>query len=632
MVDGKPVSTTSLNASAIQFSDLVFKFDGARLQGDKAVFSFNIPARAPSLSPIAGSLTVRDFSLDTGALPKKLNATISIDGLTLNDASRQIKHAINGTFSTDLVLADNVNKATKGSVNVDLQNDFISGKATFDINNAITLKQGRAGGNFVLNLTPDNFPLLRNLLHIGSGQADISLQEPANVKLDLKQLYIPLQGNTPLFQQAAINSVLTIPRLSLASSTARQSVILSDIQANFESSNISNQLVFSARASGGRGYTNEEGKQAGLSLNGTVEQVLTAEGKLDPNMSVAMDGIADEVPVSLLCELLCSDSKMNKKVQALVGSRLNSQLKIQLRQMSGPIYLTVNGSNGNFLIDGSITNGHLKLNRNFEAEIAVTPELGKYVLSDYIPILGDIHSAEKPIKLTIGQQNFTFPITNPTLEQITIGQASLELGKLYFANTGALGKSLKLLVPGNTNFLSIWLTPAYFTLSQGTLGLQRVDMLISDRYPVAAWGNMDFFRDRVNMMIGLSGAAINKAFGVSGVQNKYMLQLPLRGTLKDAAIDKSKVAARLSAIVAQNHGGPQGLVLGTILDVASGGLTEEAPPEPTTIPLPWANQYEDPEVTDSTTNSEEQIKSSKSKNPIKQIGKEATNILKELFR
>jgi hypothetical protein len=264
--------------------------------------------------------------------------------------------------------------------------------------------------------------------------------------------------------------------------------------------------------------------------------------------------------------------------------------------------------------------------------VAVTPELGKYLLSPYFPILGEMVGADNPVKLTIGQQDFDFPIYTPNLANISLGQASLELGKIYFANNGTLAKSLKLLAPSSVNFLSIWFTPTYFTLSQGVLKMERVDMLVSDHYPFAAWGHVDFLRDRVNMMLGLSGATINKVFNVSGVQNKYMLQLPLRGTLKDASIDKSKVAARVSAIVAQSHGGPQGLILGTILDVASGGLTEANPPPPTTNPLPWANQYEDPEDSNSKTTEEQSPKSSKSKNPLKQIGKEATNLLKEIFR
>ena len=88
------------------------------------------------------------------------------------------------------------------------------------------------------------------------------------------------------------------------------------------------------------------------------------------------------------------------------------------------------------------------------------------------------------------------------------------------------------------------------------------------------------------MVIGISGAALGEAFKLSGIPGSYMLQLPLKGPLNNPSIDKTKATARLSALVAQSRGGPHGAVIGTVLDIASGSLTEGAIPEPSTNPQP----------------------------------------------
>ena len=169
----------------------------------------------------------------------------------------------------------------------------------------------------------------------------------------------------------------------------------------------------------------------------------------------------------------------------------------------------------------------------------------------------------------------------------------------------------------------VWLTPAYFSLNQGALKLERVDMLISESYPIAAWGNVDFEKERVNMIIALSGAAIDKAFGFANIPANTFLQIPLKGKLDNPSIDKTKAAARLSALVAQSQGGPQGTVIGTVLDIASGGLSEGAPPKPTTNPLPWAALMQDKQHDNSKA---------KKSNPIDDVSKGATTLLKQILR
>lgn len=80
--------------------------------------------------------------------------------------------------------------------------------------------------------------------------------------------------------------------------------------------------------------------------------------------------------------------------------------------------------------------------------------------------------------------------------------------------------------------------------------------------------------------------------------------------------------SRIGALLAQSSGGPEGLVLGTVLDIANG--KEPKIPPPTTNPLPWGNMTVKTQTDDSS--------SSSANNPVNDIRKEASKLIKGIFR
>ena len=133
------------------------------------------------------------------------------------------------------------------------------------------------------------------------------------------------------------------------------------------------------------------------------------------------------------------------------------------------------------------------------------------------------------------------------------------------------------------------------------------------------------------MVVGLSGSAISKAFNVPKISNAYFLQLPLKGKLSNPSIDKTRAIARISSLVAQSQGGAEGLVLGTVLDIASGGLAESGIPSPTTNPLPWSNLMQDRDAP-REANDRSHHDGKALPNPIEEIGKGASSIFKKIFK
>jgi hypothetical protein len=86
-------------------------------------------------------------------------------------------------------------------------------------------------------------------------------------------------------------------------------------------------------------------------------------------------------------------------------------------------------------------------------------------------------------------------------------------------------------------------------------------------------------------------------------------------------LTKEKQQQKISALVAQ------GMVIGTVLDIATGGLTESAPPPPTTQPLPWASDFPEQKGTSSKSPQKKLLDTSKDK-----VQEGAQKLFKKIFK
>lgn len=534
---------------------------------------------------------------------------------------------LGNSFETNISADINLGSKATGTLAVDVHSELLDGTANFKINNGIFLNDPNRPAQLNLTLTPRGYSALRQ--QFSSGASDFVLSEPAHMILQLRSLNIPSQTNASKgisFWKSAIDADMTIDQLVGMDKKSQSKITLNVINGRIFSKDISQHTTFEMYA---EGKTNTN-LQTSLNITGSLENGFSDLGSINhKDLSLNLDANLINLPVPLLCQFACLDYKMGPKLNAVIGSNLDAKIRTQLQQMNGQIYVELKGEHGHTILDGQISYGILTLNNNFYAELTVTPQLGTHVLQDLIPFLSGILGSDQPLKLAIAKEGFSLPLGQFAIENVSIGNASLELGKVRFSNEGQIAKVLSLLTTASASEIMVWLTPTYFSLNKGLFALQRVDMLISDRYPIAAWGKVNIPADNVNMVIALSGAAIGRAFSVPGIKKGFLLQLPLRGTMKNTSIDKSKAVARLSALVAQSQGGPQGLILGTVLDVATGSFTEDAPPAPTTNPLPWNEMMEDKSNSSGSTTPVEEINKII---PIEEIGKGAGSLFKKIFK
>jgi hypothetical protein len=336
---------------------------------------------------------------------------------------------------------------------------------------------------------------------------------------------------------------------------------------------------------------NSSGHESKLSFAGSVGKLLADDGALNLyGMAVNLDAKITNLSTPLFCKVACLDKSMHDKIEVLFGKLLNADIHLRLKALDGLIRANVMGHDGSFHLDSQVQDGFLFLNQPFQAKFMVTPRLGESILQDIFPFLSGVVSSDQPILIAIAHEGFVFPLMQLDLSKIEIPQATLSLGHVKFDNSGELANVLSLLTPQNSDLISVWFTPLYLSMNEGVFKLERVDMLISHQFPIATWGKVDFISDKIKMKIGLSGYALKHAFKVKDLDNDYMVQIPLIGTTNSATIDKVNATTKIGALVAQGHGGPKGLVIGTVLSLAGGALTEEKPPKSTTIPLPWAEE------------------------------------------
>jgi hypothetical protein len=145
--------------------------------------------------------------------------------------------------------------------------------------------------------------------------------------------------------------------------------------------------------------------------------------------------------------------------------------------------------------------------------------------------------------------------------------------------------------PITGQYLTIWFTPVYFDLNRGVLSLKRFDMLVGQSYTLANWGSINLMTQQANFVLGLTAQTLQFAFNMQGLDENYILQIPLHTAKGKVEIDKKKALARISSLAAQMHGSDKGKLLGNILDMV---LSEkgESYPSPTTQPFPWQKEFD----------------------------------------
>lgn len=448
-----------------------------------------------------------------------------------------------------------------------------------------------------LTITPELFALFRK-------EASLELREPMTLKGTAH-----LHNLTPWWK-AELHADLKADTLAVRNRKTKQEATLNALQGSVNSDDLSEHIMISCKSSDN------------IDIEATCNNLFKMGRLNTTGASLDLRALAHQVPTSLICELAFLEPAICRKLSALVGTAIDANISVNLKQMDGPIKATINGENGKATLEAQLFDGVATLTKPFTAVVQATPTLGKEVLRDIVPILSDIMRAKNPITFTIATEDFRFPVRDFSLQEMRIGNASVDFGKMYLSNQGEIATALGLLNIRPKEDILVWFTPLYFSLKNGTVKVERADMLLMDRFPVAVWGKVDLLQDKVDLILGITPRALQQAFNINVNGRKKLLQLPIQGSTRQAKINMAQATARIAAITAQQEGSVPGKIIGTLVDAASGGLKDGKTPPPTTEPLPWSI----------TPDTQTEASPEEKTDTIKEIGQEAGNLIKKLFK
>lgn len=332
---------------------------------------------------------------------------------------------------------------------------------------------------------------------------------------------------------------------------------------------------------------------------------LSCQGNWSPSGSANIHLLLDQFPTAAF-DLFASPFKKDLVfLSSLFGPTLNLTLDTRLDQWSGPLKIDLRSANLRSSLRGSLQQGMLTLSDPFHLQFDLNSSSSKLLFQKINPLSLSSARSEGPITLEIAPHGFSYPLQSFDPSKIQIGTGRLELGKVHCKNEGNIQETLGLLKLSKYHAgdeLKLWFAPLDFHIQNGLLNCQRTELLIADSLQVCLWGDVNFPKNSIDAILGLTANALQKAFGIKNLPSDYVLQIPIQGDLADPKIDKGRATARIGALLIwQQKGsaagmakGPAGALLGELMNKIGPlpGGDQKAPPAKT--PFPWQSEDHKP--------------------------------------
>jgi hypothetical protein len=199
--------------------------------------------------------------------------------------------------------------------------------------------------------------------------------------------------------------------------------------------------------------------------------------------------------------------------------------------------------------------------------------------------------AHGTIKFDIDNKGLCIHLKPFSLDSMQIQSATIDPGIITLQNGGLLGSLLSFLrlnLRSNSQ-VPMWFTPLYMQLKDSIITCQRTDILVSNAFPIALWGNIDLIKDRVDMRLGLSAQTLRRAFALVIINSDFLLQIPILGPVSAPRIDTAGATTRIAGLRLQQTPFPPTILFGSLLRATTSisDRNEPDPPPPTTTPFPW---------------------------------------------
>jgi len=229
------------------------------------------------------------------------------------------------------------------------------------------------------------------------------------------------------------------------------------------------------------------------------------------------------------------------------------------------------------------------LQKPLQATLIITKQMNRSLAQTSNVV---ITSMQNPITLFVHNKGFSIPLKELNLRNARLSHGMIDFGQITCQNTGNasdVGDIFKMEIE-RTNQISLWFAPMDFMISRGMMQVDRTEILYNRAYQIALWGDVDFNRRYVDMILGLTAQSLQVALGIRDLARDYVLQVPVEGPFGNVQINKGAATTKIALLLARKklvtpESGIWGSVLGAI-----GELTDDQSSVPQAKPpFPWGN-------------------------------------------
>lgn len=252
---------------------------------------------------------------------------------------------------------------------------------------------------------------------------------------------------------------------------------------------------------------------------------------------------AREVPTYLLGRLKNFSSQIS--LQEIIGPKFDVEANANLKNNLGPISLTLISPNLSIMQSGELRSNHYVLDK----PLTLSLQLSKEALHSlfYHPIL-QIDQIDEPLRVNIPSQEIPLPLSLNS----EINDISIYIGKITCMNKDLLFRLASELLHIDDSKINITFSeiPAHYR--NGILQIFRSELVVQDKYPLAIWGNIDYFQKKVHLKLGIPERTLRKVFGIKSLSPNCMITCTIKGNFDDIQLDTSKLVKKIAILMAKD--------------------------------------------------------------------------------
>lgn len=531
--------------------------------------------------------------------------------------------------------------------NIQASSPQMTVNVAFTANDQALELQGNQG-QAVWTLTPEGYQIVDSMLSgRDHAKSPFVLKEPTTFNISFSNLYIPLQSQVKTGSLADripqvgtdISKLKIVANgknsvLSFFDNSSQESIQLSNSAFSFKKSHPEDPILFTLGCVVTSQMANpvKSGmvKSGSLNVSATIDNLLNEQGEADiAKLSGKITLNASQFPSRVLDMIALAKGKTNFPFSAIFGKTITTDAVLDIKELTGPVSINLHAPNSRFSLKGKLLKGALLLDQPLDAQGMITTEISRLFLKEVNPLSISYIYSNDPVTLEISNADFYVPLYPFDPGRVNVSKARIELGQIYCRNEGNINATLSLLK--NKQFskekeMMLWFAPIDLHIDQGVVDIERTEILISDTFDIAIWGKYSMIKDYVDMLLGLPAATLQKAFGVKGLPENYVLTIPMKGPSDNVKIDASKATAKVAMLLAwqQNSlagaagGGPVGAMMGQFLSKLATLPDKDAKVPPAKLPFPWqVGKSGSRKATSQTEGKKRHFK--RSERPLKQI-------------